>query len=201
VRLGAVLLSALLPLAAAHAQDNVLVYGNSIVFSPTVPYFQNLVQQTGAPQPNVVTFILGDQTTSHYVGQIGLITNSLPAGQTWRAMVVEGGTRENLPGWGNPAFQSNMLALANAFFGHSPAGLFIGHEIGADHPSSANYPSVSPNPATWLSYSHNAYAAAATAISAAHPTNPRPRIAPQGTCFAATPPATRRSSTPPTSTT
>lgn len=186
-RLCAVLLAALLPVAAARAQDNVLVYGNSIVFSPTVPYFQDLVVQAGGAQPHVVSYILGDKTTSHYVGQIGLITTSLPAGQTWRAMIVEGGTVENVPGLGNPtAFQSNMLTLGNAFFAHSPAGLFVGHETGADHPNSANYPAVAPDPATWLAYSHNAYASAAAAIDAAHPSNPPVRIAAQGTCYAAT---------------
>jgi hypothetical protein len=188
VRLCAVLLSALLVLAVAPAQDNVLVYGNSIVFSPTVPYLKDLVVQTGAPQPNVVEFIGGDQTTTNYVNQIGLITTSLPAGQTWRAMVVCGGTRENVPSLGNPAaFQSNMGTLADAFFAHSPAGWFVGHETGADHPNSTTaYPAVAPDPATWLAWSHDAYATAAVAITAAHPGNAPARVAEQGTCFAAT---------------
>lgn len=186
VRLCAVLFAALLPVAAAHSQDHILVYGNSIVFTPTVPFFQDLVVQTGAPQPHVVSYILGDKTTTNYVQQIGLIT-SLPAGQTWRAMVVEGGTIENVPGLGNPtAFQNNMLTLSNAFFTHSPAGLFVGHETGADHPSSNNYPLVAPNPATWLAYSQSAYGTAAATINAAHPSNPAVRLARQGTCYAAT---------------
>ncbi|MCA8950849.1 MAG: hypothetical protein KDE27_15200 [Planctomycetes bacterium] len=185
--LGATLLFTLLSVAHAPAQDNVLVYGNSIVFAPTVGYFRDLVTQTGAPQPNVVTFIQSDKKTSNYVNQIGLITSSLPAGQTWRAVVVEGGTVENVPGFGDPtAFQNNMLTLANAFFAHSPNGLFLGHETGADHPNSSNYPTVAPDPATWLAWSHDGYATAAAAITAAHPTNPPARIAEQGTCYAAT---------------
>ena len=184
----ALLLSALLlPMTGAQAQDRVLVFGNSIVFSPTVAYFRDLVVQTGAPTPIVVEYILADKQTSHYVSQIGLITSTIPAGQTWRAMIVVGGTRENIPGLGNPiAFQNNMLTLANAFFAHSPNGLFIGHETGADHPSSSLYPSVAPNPATWLAWSHAGYLAAAQEITAAHPGNPAARIAPQGTCYAST---------------
>lgn len=172
---------------AAQAQDRFLVYGNSIVANGTVAFFKDIVAQTGVPSPLVITAIASDMTTTNYVNQINLITSSLPAGQTWRAMYVEGGTIENVPGLGNPtAFQNNMQTLANAFFTHSPSGVFIGHETGADHPNSANYPTIAPDPATWLAWSHNAYAAAAQAITAAHPSNPPARIAPQGTCFAAT---------------
>jgi hypothetical protein len=181
-RLFAALLAVVLPIAAAHAQDRVLVYGHSIVWSPTIPFFQDLVQQTGAPRPIVFSTIAGNQTTTSFVNQIGLIT-----GPAWRAMIVCGGTRENLPTVGNPGlFQSNMLTLANALYAHSPAAQFVGHETGADHPSDTVYPGLVPDAATWLAYSHNAYATANAAIIAAHPGNPPARVAEQGTCWAAT---------------
>ena len=71
LRLCAVLVSFLLPIAAADAQDRVLVYGHSIVWSPTIPFFQDLVQQTGAPRPIVVAQIAGNQTTTSFVSLIG----------------------------------------------------------------------------------------------------------------------------------
>ena len=45
------------------------------------------------PAPNIVSSIVGGATGNH-VGQLGLVTSSLPAGQTWRAMVVQGATFE-----------------------------------------------------------------------------------------------------------
>lgn len=183
-RLCAVLLSVLLPVAAADAQDRVHVFGNSIVWDPTIPFFQDLVEQTGAPRPFVVAQIAGNQTTTSFVNLIGSITG---APQPWRAMIVCGGTRENLPTVGNPqAFQSNMLTLGAALFGHSPNAQFVAHETGADHPDDTVYPGLVPNAETWLAYSHAAYATAAAAITAAHPGNLPVRVAEQGTCWAAT---------------
>jgi hypothetical protein len=184
VRLCAVLLSALLPVAVAHAQDRVLVYGNSIVWNPTIPFFQDLVEQTGAARPTVVASIAGNQTTTTFVSQIGLI--SAPA-QPWRAMIVCGGTRENLPTVGNPeVFQSNMRTLGAALYAHSPAAQFVGHETGADHPSDNVYPGLVADAATWLAYSHDAYASAIAGITAENPGSPPARVAEQGTCWAAT---------------
>ena len=88
---------------------------------------------------------------------------------------------------GNPvAFQANMLTLGNALFAHSPNAFFVGHETGADHPNSSRYPQWFPDAATWLAFPQAAYAQAGAAIAAANPTNPRPRIAKQGTCYANT---------------
>jgi hypothetical protein len=128
------------------AQDNILVYGNSIIDGPTIGFFEDLVAQTGQPSPNVVTWIAGNQSTTNYVNQIGLITSSLPTGQTWRAMVVTGATLETTNFMGNPvAFQANMLTLGNALFAHSPNARFVGHETGADHPNSSRYPAWFPD--------------------------------------------------------
>jgi hypothetical protein len=187
LHLGLRIAAYLLPVVPALAQDNVLVYGNSIVFAPTVAYFKDLVVQSGAVAPNVVQSIAADKKTSDYVAQIGLITSSLPAGETWRAMIVEGGTIENAPQYFDPAiFQANMMTLANALYAHSPGALFVGHETGADHPNSSKYPGLAPDPSVWLGWSHDAYAAAAAAITAAHPNSPPAAVAAQGTCYAAT---------------
>ncbi len=169
------------------SQDNILIYGNSIIDGPTPDYLSDLVVESGAPAPNIVRFIIGNGTTSNYVGAQGLITNSLASGQDWTAMIVQGGTVETTPNLGNPAaFHNNMLTLANVFFGHSPQGLFVGHETGADHPNSSRYPAWFPDAATWLSYPQAAYARAADAINVAHPTSPPVRTARQGTCWAST---------------
>jgi hypothetical protein len=183
-RLCTALLSVVLPIAAAHAQDRVLVFGHSIVWSPTIPFFQDLVEQTGAARPIVVAQIAGNQTTTTFVNLIGSITS---APQPWRAMIVCGGTRENLPTVGNPeVFQSNMRTLGAALSGHSPAAQFVGHETGADHPSDTVYPGLVADAATWLAYSHDAYASAIAGITAENPGSPPARVAEQGTCWAAT---------------
>lgn len=169
------------------AQDNILVYGNSIIDGPTIGFFEDLVAQTGQPSPNVVTWIAGNQSTTNYVNQIGLITSSLPTGQTWRAMVVTGATLETTNFMGNPvAFQANMLTLGNALFAHSPNALFLGHETGADHPNSSRYPAWFPDAAAWLAFPQAAYAQAAAAITVANPTSPPAQVAKQGTCWANT---------------
>ncbi|MCK5944604.1 MAG: hypothetical protein KAI24_21630, partial [Planctomycetes bacterium] len=187
LRAASLFLLSSLPVSLASAQDNVLIYGNSIVFAPTVAFFSDLVVQAGLPEPHIVQSIGPDQKTSHYVNQSGLITTGVPAGETWRAMIVQGGTIENNQNIGNPsAFQSNMMTLANALFAHSPNALFVGHETGADHPNSTSYPGAAPDPATWLQWSHDGYAAAAAAITAAHPSSPPAVVAEQGTAFAST---------------
>lgn len=175
----------LLTTQLATAQDNILVYGNSIINGPTMGFFEDLIVQSGAPTPNLVTWIGPDRDTGDYANQLGLITSSLPAGQTWRAVFVEGGTLETTNFMGNPtAFQANMLTIANAFFAHSPQGLFVGHETGADHPNSSRYPSWFPDAAAWLAFPQAAYEQAKEAITAAHPTSPAAQTAHQGTCYA-----------------
>lgn len=184
---GLVLAGLSLSARLAPAQDNVLVYGNSIINGPTVGFFEDLVVESGQPMPNVVTWITGNQTTTNYVNQSGLITSSLPSGETWKAMVVCGGTLETTNFMGQPAaFQANMVTLGNALFAHSPNAFFVGHETGADHPNSSRYPSWFPDAAAWLAFPQAAYAQAAIDIAAANPSNPRPRIAKQGTVYANT---------------
>ncbi|MCR9246864.1 MAG: hypothetical protein NXI31_17665 [bacterium] len=169
------------------AQDNILIFGNSILFGPTAGYLTDLVTQTGAPTPNVVPALYANGTTTNYVNNQGLIGSSLPAGQSWDAMIVQGGTLETTDFMGQPAaFQTNMLTLANTYFAHSPQGLFVGHETGADHPNSSRYPSWFDDAAEWLSFPQAAYAEAAAAIDEAHPGAPDVRIAKQGTCWANT---------------
>ena len=52
------------------AQDNILIYGNSIIDGPTVGFFEDLVVESGRPMPNVVPWILGNQSTTNYVNQM-----------------------------------------------------------------------------------------------------------------------------------
>jgi hypothetical protein len=184
--LGAVLLVVALVSGGIHGQDRILLYGNSIISGAVAPYFGDLVEQSGQPRPLMTSLIQGNATTTTYVANIGLITSSLPAGTFWKAMVVQGGTIETTP-LGNPAaFEPNMLTLAAALYEHSPQAQFVGHETGADHPNSSNYPSLFPNPATWLAYPQAAYASARAAIDAAHPTALPARLALQGTAVAET---------------
>ena len=173
---------------SAAAQDNILIYGNSIINGPFIQLFNDLIVQAGVPAPNIVSSIVGGARTGNHVGQLGLVTSSLPAGQTWRAMVVQGSTFETtdyLTG-DVAAFHANMQTMADAYFAHSPNGLFIGHETGADHPTSNRYPSWFADPATWLAFPQAAYAHAAEVITAAHPASPPMQIAKQGTCWANT---------------
>ena len=119
----------------AMAQDNILIYGNSIIDGPTPDYLSDLVVESGSPAPNIVGFIVGNGTTTTYVSNQGLISSSLPTGQTWDTMIVQGGTLETTNFMGNVvAFQANMLTLGGALFSHSPQAQFIGHENGSGPP-------------------------------------------------------------------
>lgn len=189
LRIGLAILSLLAVSSArvTHAQDNIMIYGNSIISGGVKNYFIETVEQAGIPTPNVVASINGNAVTSSYVSSIGLISNSLPAGQTWKAMIVQGGTIETTTNFGNPQnFHNNMLTLGSAFLAHSPGGIFIGHETGADHPNSSRYPAWYPDPASWLLFPQLAYARAGTAITNMHPGSPPTQIAKQGTVFANT---------------
>ncbi len=163
------------------------MYGNSIIQGAVPAYLSDIVEQSGAQAPNIIEFIIGNGTTTNYLANQGLITSSLPPGQTWKAVIIQGGTVETTITLGNPTlFLSNMSALASAYYSHSSQGLFIGHETGADHPNSSRYPSWFPDPETWLSFPQRAYSLAESVITQAHPTNPPAQTAHQGTCFANT---------------
>lgn len=174
--------------SAAHAQDDILIYGNSIIEDWVVDYLHDIIVESGRPAPNIVDLVGPDLTTAEYLLNQGLITSSLPAGETWEAMIVQGGTVEvtNILGFDPADFEANMVALAGAFYAHSPQGLFVGHETGADHPNSNRYPAWFANAAEWLAFSQTAYANAQAAIHATYPAAPLARIAPQGTVFANT---------------
>lgn len=176
----------------ASAQDNILIYGNSLIDGPTVGFFEDLITQAGMPAANVVTAIGPDRWTSDHLNHLGLITSSLAAGETWDAMIILGGTIEptdiNMPPLvGDPAgFQTSLATIANTFYSHSPNGQILFHETGADHPNSSRYPLWFDDAATWLAFPQAAYAQAAATIDAAHPSSPPVRIANQGTAYAET---------------
>ncbi len=170
------------------AQDDILVYGNSILADVYEDYLHDLIVHSGRPAPNLVTFLIPNGTTNNYLANAGLITGSLAAGNTWEAMIIQGGTIETTFVLGNDPqdFLDNMEDLADLYFAHSPQGLLVGHQTGADHPNSSNYPTFFPDPETWLQYPVRAYAAAKDLIDLAHPSNPPMRIAPQGVAMAET---------------
>ena len=172
----------------APAQDNILVYGNSILDDSYAGYVSDLIVESGQPAPNLVKFIVANGTTTTFLNNSGLITNSLPSGETWDAMIIQGGTIETTFVLGNDpqVFLANMNSLANIYYAHSPQGLFVGHQTGADNENSNNYPTFFPDPETWLSFPVRAYAAAKQQIDLAHPNNPPVRVAPQGVAMAET---------------
>ncbi len=183
----AVILS-VLGTAPALGQDNILIYGNSIIEGRTPLYLSDLIVEATGVAPHLVTHIAPDLDTADYVANAGLIASGLPPGQKWDAMIVQGGTFETTTQFGyNPAdFHDNMIELAGKLYVHSPQGVFLGHETGADHPNSNRYPALFPDAAAWLALSQVAYEAANQSILSTYPSNPKSQIIRQGTVFANT---------------
>lgn len=173
----------------SQAQDNVLILGSSLLQGnhPAHEWFADIVEESGRPRPNVVTSYGPDRDTSDHVASIGIIQSAIPAGESWKAMVVQGMSVETtfLFGYDPTTFLSNMNTLAAALYGHSPQALFVGHETGVSHPDHpTRYPAWFANAAEWLMFQQRAYAAARGQIDANNPGAMPSAIARQGTCFA-----------------
>jgi len=129
-RLARVLLWLFLASTLTAQSKNLLFYGNSFtyyVWGYGVPELvQRIAVEAGHPSPTIVTALTGGGTLPFYATdptQVARISNSLPPGQTWDHVVMQGHALEATNGVGFNAaqFLSGAVAIMTNVRNHSPA--------------------------------------------------------------------------------
>ncbi|HEB52599.1 MAG TPA: SGNH/GDSL hydrolase family protein [bacterium] len=147
--------ASLLAVAAAAQGKNVLFYGNSYtyyVWGYGVPeVFELIAVEAGHPAPNWVGSYSGGGTLQQYASDpfhTGAITGSLPAGQSWDAVVMQehalGAT--NGVGFQVADFFSGSLAIMANVRAHSPNAQAVMFQTWASAWGQFYYPSPWPTP-------------------------------------------------------
>jgi hypothetical protein len=128
---------------------NLLFYGSSYsVYSwgYGVPELvQRIATEAGRPSPTIVQAIVGGATLQTHAtapNQIAAIHNSLPAGQTWDHVVVQGSSLEATSHFGfDPAvFRSNAVTILGNVRTHSPAATAVLFQTWAEAAGHMYYP-------------------------------------------------------------
>jgi hypothetical protein len=142
---------ALLLAAAVPAQGkNLLFYGNSytfLVWGYGVPeVVEWIATEAGHPTPNVTQALIGGSNLSMHAtdpGQVAAIS-TLPAGQTWDHVVIQGHSLNATPyfGFSVPQFRADAVTIAGNVRAHSPnAGAVLYQTWARAHGSPLHYPS------------------------------------------------------------
>ncbi|MEZ6318198.1 MAG: hypothetical protein R3B49_05495 [Phycisphaerales bacterium] len=145
---------AALAVPLAHAEDakNLLFYGNSFSGSGGGVHLlvQDLAVAAGHPEPYVYGRLVGGQTLRwHSVTGLSVITDQIPAGEHWDAVVLQGhSTRTTThPTDGNiPEFRQAVLTLTEAVRDHSPNAQAVLFETWARAVGHDFYPTYWPDP-------------------------------------------------------
>jgi AcrR family transcriptional regulator len=105
---------------------NVLMYGNSFLNynAGAGVGLRKIAEEAGFATPNVYErFVSSSGLAFHATDpvQVGTITNTLPAGQQWDAVVMQGQSLEATNTLGNPQlFRSSAVAITANVLNHSP---------------------------------------------------------------------------------
>ena len=146
---GRVLLALLLAATVTAQGKNLLFYGNSYTYYSWgygVPELVQLIAvEAGHRSPTFVAAHVGGSNLQFHAsdpGQVALIGNSLPPGQTWDHVVIQGMSLEATNQVGNnPAvFRSNAVAIAGNVHNHSPAARAVMYQTWARAWGHAYYP-------------------------------------------------------------
>lgn len=153
--------------AAAQRPLNLLFYGNSYSLdNATVPAMvKAIAAEAGQPTPNVVPRLFGGSSLAFHRNdpeQVAAIANSLPPGETWDYVVIQGLSVEATVDQGDPvAFRANALGIATNVRAHSPAARVILFQTWARGLGHAFYPAAFPGPLAMHNEVHANYALAA----------------------------------------
>ncbi|MCA8949252.1 MAG: hypothetical protein KDE27_07105 [Planctomycetes bacterium] len=143
------LLPLLLAASVAAQGRNLLFYGNSFTYYSWGYGVPELVQKiavaAGHPSPTIVSALVGGVTLQYHAtdpGQIAVIGSSLPAGQHWDEVVIQGHVLEATPEGGHdPAvFRANAVAITGNVRSHSPAARAVMFQTWASAWGSPHYP-------------------------------------------------------------
>lgn len=141
MNLSARFLLALLLASATTAQGkNMLFYGNSFTYYSWgfgVPELVGLIAtEAGHPTPTIVQALIGGATLGDHAtnpAQVAIISNALPASQTWDHVIMQGRTPEATTGGGfSPlAFRNNAVAVTTNVRNHSPTARAVMYQTWA----------------------------------------------------------------------
>lgn len=134
------LLTLLLASTITAQGKNLLFYGNSFTYYSWgfgVPELVRLfATEAGHPTPTIVQALIGGATLGDHAtnpAQVAMISNALPAGQTWDHVIMQGRTPEATTGGGfSPlVFRSNAVAITSNVRNHSPAASAVMYQTWA----------------------------------------------------------------------
>jgi len=172
------LLAATLALLAAVAVPcqgkNVLMYGNSFSFfnSGVGLGLRRVAEAAGHPTPNVYERFAAGQTLTYHAtdpGQVAAINNSLPPGQQWDVVVMQGHSLEATATLGNPTqFRSRAVGIASSVRNHSPSARAVLYQTWSRARGHFFYPTTYPDPMAMHAEIRGSYRLAADDIDAAH---------------------------------
>ena len=138
---------------AATAQGkNLLFYGNS--FSSRNGTVANMVQlialEAGHLVPTIVKRFAGGQNLNYHAtnpGQVGAISNSLPSGQQWDYVILQGQSTEATQTLGNPSlFRNSALNITSNVRNHSPLAKAVLYQTWARATQHHYYPNTFATP-------------------------------------------------------
>lgn len=142
--------------AVSPAQGkNILFYGNSytfLVWGYGVPEVVGAIAtQAGQPTPTIVQALIGGSSLQVHAtdpAQIAVIGNSLPAGQQWDHVVIQGNSLEatNYFGYTVAGFRGYAQQIAGNVRAHSPNATAVMYQTWARAWGSSFYPSSWADP-------------------------------------------------------
>ena len=152
---------------------NLLYYGNSYSQgNGTVgALVQALAEEAGFESPNTVQRLVGGQNLSFHLNepsQAAAVTQSLPLGEEWDFVIMQGFSLEATVALGNPPqFVANAVAILGNVKAHSPGARAVLYQTWARGPGHSVYPASFPEPMAMHRQIENGYREAEAAIRAA----------------------------------
>ncbi|MCC7062824.1 MAG: SGNH/GDSL hydrolase family protein [Planctomycetes bacterium] len=154
-QLARVLIALLLASISVAQGKNLLFYGSSYTYYSWgygVPELvREIATEAGHPTPTIVAALVGGSTLQFHAtdpAQMAVISNALPAGQTWDNVVLQAGTLEATDNGGYTAaqFRSNSVAITANVRAHSPTARTVMYQTWASSWGDPNYPLGWPTP-------------------------------------------------------
>ena len=152
---------------------NILAYGNSYsIQNGGAPLLAGAIaEEAGEPIPNVVQKLVGGQNLLYHLTnptQVAAITTSLPLGEKWDFVIMQGHSLEATASYGDPAsFRANAVAILTNVRVHSPDAKAVMYQTWARGPGFSGYPGTYANPYEMHTQIHANYQLAVDDINAA----------------------------------
>lgn len=159
---------------AAAQGKNILLYGNSYsAYHGGVGAGVRLIAEAaGLPSPNVYEQYAAGQTLTYHAtdpGQVAAITSSLPPGQKWDAVVIQGQSLEATATLGSPTqFRARAGQITGNVLVHSPNARAVLFQTWARAQGHFLYPGTYATPLDMHAEIRDGYRLAADDIDAAH---------------------------------